>query len=160
MRKRHRGNITRLFLIPAFVIVCLHCNDEMNITGITQTDATGEIIGEPDDNDWCPPEYSDTEIGLPETNGMYPAYPNPAEVSVMIQYLIIQPGHVKLEVMDNDENIIRKLVDAFRYAGEHVVLWQLDDENGKRVKPGYYRVTYYVNDEKICAGDIKVLKQK
>ncbi|MCH8121726.1 MAG: hypothetical protein IH853_01255 [Bacteroidetes bacterium] len=54
-------------LYLAVFIFTLNCGDALNITGITETDEANTRIGNIDEDDWCP-----------EQNGIYIAYPNPA----------------------------------------------------------------------------------
>jgi hypothetical protein len=41
-------------------------------------------------------------------------------------------------------------------AGYYARRWDLDNDNGKRVKKGFYRVKFYVGGDLICHGDIQV----
>ena len=147
------------FLLSIILAFFLSCGDALNITGITETNETGpDPIGNIDENDWCPPQQSIGPGGtISEEDGMRPAYPNPTKNSTQLGYQIVQSTQVKLQIINKDKVIVRLLVDAIQPAGSYTVLWVLGDDKGDRVKNGFYRVQFFINDEFKCHGDIQVI---
>ena len=143
-------------LFLAVFIFTLNCGDALNITGITETDETSILIGNIDENDWCPPQQSSGTIS--EENGMRPAYPNPTNNSTTLPYQIATATRVKLQLINKDKAIVRLLVDAIHEAGSYTVQWGLRDDNGDKVRNGFYRVQFFLDGEFKCHGDIQVIK--
>jgi hypothetical protein len=51
------------------------------------------------------------------------AIPNPFNPATRIEYLVEEPGHVRLAVYDVTGRLITELVSGFKQAGEHTVEW-------------------------------------
>ncbi len=145
------------FLLSIIIALFLSCGDALNITGITETDEANVLIGNIDENDWCPPQHSGTGDAISTEDGMRPAYPNPTNSSTRLPYQITKQTRVKLQIINKDKVIVRLLVDAIQPAGSYTVLWVLGDDKGDRVKNGFYRVQFFINDEFKCHGDIQVI---
>ena len=86
-----------LFLV--ILIFTLNCGDVLNITGITETNEVAELVGNIDENDWCPPQQSGTGDAISTEDGMRPAYPNPTNSSTLLGYQIAQSTQVKLQII-------------------------------------------------------------
>ena len=146
-----------LFLV--ILIFMLNCGDSLNITGITETDETGpDPIGNIDENDWCPPQHSGTGEVIRIEDGLYPAYPNPTNNGTILLFEIGQSTRVKLQIINKHKKVVRLLVDEIKNAGLFTVQWNLRDENGEKVKNGFYRVQFFIDGEFKCHGDIQVIK--
>ena len=146
------------FLLSTILALFLSCGDALNITGITETDEASILIGNIDENDWCPPQQSSGTGGtISVEDGLRPAYPNPTNSSTQLPYQINKQTRVKLQIINKDKVIVRLLVDAIQPAGSYLVHWVLRDDKGDRVKNGFYRVQFFINDEFKCSGDIQVI---
>lgn len=70
-------------------------------------------------------------------------HPNPFNPGTMIGFELRRAGRVRLDVHDARGARVRTLVEAFRPAGSHTVVWDGTDERGSRVASGvyFYRLT-------------------
>jgi hypothetical protein len=73
-------------------------------------------------------------------------YPNPFNPSTVINYQLTYPARVEVNIYNILGQKIKNLVDGFRVKGNHSVVWDGKDQNGKEVASGIY---FY----KIIAGD-------
>jgi len=85
--------------ILAIFIFTLNCGDALNITGITETNEVANLIGNIDENDWCPQQNGTGVVGY----GMRPAYPNPTNGSIQLPYQIVKQTRVKLQIINKDK---------------------------------------------------------
>jgi hypothetical protein len=66
-------------------------------------------------------------------------FPNPAESFVNIAYILPEDTYVNLYITDLSGKIVNRFKDRNNEkAGTYRYVWDLDDENGARVAPGYY----------------------
>ncbi len=101
----------------------------------------------------CPPEPPcPTPVGCrdnqltgvgPETRGqkieiLQQNAPNPFYPSTTIQFLLDREGPVALRVYDAQGRLVKNLVDGRRPAGQHAVIWDGRDEDGRSVSTGTY----------------------
>jgi len=63
-----------------------------------------------------------------------------------------------LQIISKDKVVVRLLVDEKREAGSYTVQWDLRDNNGAKVKNGFYRAQFFLDGEFKCQGDIQVIK--
>lgn len=68
------------------------------------------------------------------------AVPNPFNPSTQIRFGLAEPGPVRVDVIDPRGRVVVTLVDEFRGAGEHQVLWNGRDDSGATVSSGVYFV--------------------
>jgi len=92
-------------LYLAVFIFTLNCGDALNITGITETNEVADLIGNIDENDWCPQQNG---TGVVE-DGMRPAYPNPTNSSIQLPYQIVKQTRVKFQIINKDKKVVRLL---------------------------------------------------
>ncbi len=149
--------------------------------GITPTDVSGLILGEPDPRDWgCVGEPGNRSslsariggvVGAgaldappppPRRTCLEGAFPNPTSGAVLLRLSIASRSHVSLIVYGQtwrhgpDEVFpVRTLVDGDLEAGLHAVQWDGADDHGARVAPGFYRAVMVVGENAIC-GDIEI----
>ena len=141
-------------LYLAVFIFTLNCGDALNITGITETNEVANLIGNIDENDWCPQQNG---TGVVE-DGMRPACPNPTNGSIQLPYQIVKQTRVKLQIINKHKKVVRLLVDERQAAGHQIVTWDLRDDNGDKVKNGCYRAQFFLDGEFKCHGDVQVIK--
>jgi hypothetical protein len=65
-------------------------------------------------------------------------YPNPANPSTMISYSLPVGGVTRVEVYNIDGRRVASLVNENQSAGEHSVLWDGRDDNGRGLATGVY----------------------
>jgi hypothetical protein len=68
-------------------------------------------------------------------------YPNPAHGSVTIRYTLLEPGaSVEILIVSVGGRVVRRLEASPRAAGEHRLVWDGTDEDGRPVASGVYLV--------------------
>jgi hypothetical protein len=86
-------------------------------------------------------EYTEEE-NRPPVFQLFQNYPNPFNSSTMIWYHLpdvgYQPAEVEITVYNLLGKVVRTLVKARQYPGEHKVLWDGKDDSGKEVGSGIY----------------------
>ena len=78
------------------------------------------------------------EGGLPPSNRLYPARPNPAGSASILRYDISSPGAVELKVYDAGGRVVRTLVAGHHAPGRYEAAWDGITESGGRATPGIY----------------------
>jgi hypothetical protein len=69
---------------------------------------------------------------------LYPAFPNPANPSTRIRFILSSPSDTRLSVYDAAGQRIGRLVDAHLSAGEYAVVWDGRNDSGEPVASGVY----------------------
>jgi len=75
---------------------------------------------------------------VPTEFSLSQAYPNPANPSTMIHYILPEAVDARLTIFNIQGQPVRVLVDAFQRWGEHHVEWNGRDDNGRVVAAGVY----------------------
>jgi len=74
---------------------------------------------------YVPEEISATEDQLQQKGlQLSQNYPNPFSPSTTIEYFCPKPGHVTLKIFNPSGQVLETLVDGYRSAGSHQVVWQ------------------------------------
>jgi hypothetical protein len=79
-------------------------------------------------------------------------YPNPFNPTTTINYSLKENSKVELKIYNIKGQLIKTLVNEFKPAGEHSVIWNGTDDSGKPVSSGIY---FY----KLKAGDFQKVKK-
>lgn len=79
----------------------------------------------------------DAPTGRPTIEGNTP---NPFNPSTRITYRVAEDMDVRLEVLDIRGRRVRELVDGYREAGQHSVVWDGRDDSGMVVASGSYLI--------------------
>lgn len=74
----------------------------------------------------------------PSTFSLGQNYPNPFNPTTTIPFFLNKPHNVKIDVFNITGQRIRTLVNEYRSAGSHTVVWDAIDENGHHVSAGIY----------------------
>jgi len=86
-------------------------------------------------------EYAEEE-NRPPVYRLFQNYPNPFNSSTVIWYYLpdvgFQPAEVELTIHNLLGKLVRTLVKKRQYQGEHKVLWDGKDKEGKEVASGIY----------------------
>jgi len=119
--------------------------DLININGITETNAQGELIGNIDESDW---HFGDGVVGT--TFG--PAFPNPCQLSCSIQFNLEVESTVSIIIINSENEIIEVLLDNSTLAvGGHYLQWTAP-ENVNDI----FRVIFHADDDFHWHGDVEV----
>jgi hypothetical protein len=142
-------------------------------TGITVTNANGDVVGPEDPSDWgCVGGGSSGRPGTPEdvvpvpappptSLCLLPAYPNPTSTAATLMFSLPTTSQVSLVVYAKKGNgphgafPVRALVAREMAAGFYTVVWDGNDDRGMRVAPDIYRVALVVDDQGVC-GDVEI----
>ncbi|MBL7996322.1 hypothetical protein JNM05_13210 [bacterium] len=125
-----------LFLILIVVPSC-DKNDD-SISGITETDALGNIIST-DERDWQITSSNHSSGSMPS---LQPAYPNPTDGPLTFRFGFPDTMRVTIQIK-NSKRVIRTLLDnEFRQIGYHTIQWDLKDDEGNIVPNGLYRCVF------------------
>jgi hypothetical protein len=140
-------------------------------TGITVTDADGNLVGPEDPNDWgCIgggasglPVTAPADVPVPPPTGLClsPAYPNPMSAATVLRFTLPSPSQVSLVAYGKKGNgphgafPVRTLVSGEMAAGVHAVMWDGNDDRGVRLASGIYRVVMVVGANSVC-GDVEI----
>jgi polyhydroxybutyrate depolymerase len=65
-------------------------------------------------------------------------YPNPFNPQTTIRYTLQQPGHIILKIYDTTGRLVQTLVDEQKASGEHSLIWNGMDADGRMVGSGVY----------------------
>jgi hypothetical protein len=90
----------------------------------------------------------DENVAVPYSHALVANYPNPFNAGTTIKFALPSPGRVSLDIYNIVGQRIKTLVDDFREAGEHSVVWDARDDSGVNVSTGVY---FY----RLSTGDIR-----
>ena len=93
-------------------------------------------------------DYVETkqQVALPSDLQFLPNYPNPFSDQTTLEYVLPEPGPVRLAVYDVLGRQVRVLVDERQSAGRHTVPWNGHDESGRRMASGMYLARLVVGE--------------
>jgi len=78
------------------------------------------------------------ESFLPETYSLQQNYPNPFNPSTTIRYTLPKPSDVSLSIYNIRGELVNTLVSKPQEAGYHQLIWQGEDNQGKKISSGMY----------------------
>lgn len=79
------------------------------------------------------------EVSLvPERYGLSQNYPNPFNAQTTLRFDLPEAGEVALTIYNLSGQRVRTLVDGYREAGTHAVLWDGKDGSGRDMASGIY----------------------
>ena len=78
------------------------------------------------------------EYAIPENYTLSQNYPNPFNPVTTIEFGLPKPGFVEISIYDINGKLVRKLVSQQRSAGNHIIIWNANDELGNRMTSGIY----------------------
>jgi len=85
--------------------------------------------------------YGDPNASMPREFALHQNHPNPFNPSTTISYSLAEASEVKLVVYNITGQVVATLLDDYREAGEHSVVWDGNDESGRHVSSGIYFYT-------------------
>lgn len=97
-----------------------------------------DIITNDSKRDVSPLELEPGAIELPTTFRLSQNYPNPFNSSTLIRYDLPEQTHVVLQIFNAQGMEIRTLIDEYKNAGCHTLVWDGYDNHNDRVVSGIY----------------------
>ena len=85
-----------------------------------------------------PTSAADAEHRTPMKPSLRQNHPNPFNSETVIRFALAQSGQVKIAIYNITGRRIKRVVDAAFQPGEHAVVWDGKDENGRSVQAGIY----------------------
>nr|MDK2851063.1 serine protease [Candidatus Cloacimonadota bacterium] len=79
----------------------------------------------------------DLVIPIKDTE-LYSAYPNPFNPQTTLSFNLKEAGEVSLDIYNQRGQKVRSLVNSKMDAGEHKIVWNGTDDNGRNVSSGLY----------------------
>lgn len=76
--------------------------------------------------------------GIPSTYSLFQNYPNPFNPVTSIDYNLPRQSHVTIEIFNLTGQLVRKLVDETKAAGEYRIEWDGRDSNNRQLATGIY----------------------
>ncbi len=122
----------------------------LNVTGLLRY-SYGDFKIEPRDD-------ADIEVISPCTAGVRPKdsalalygnCPNPFTSTTTIRFSLPEASEVRLTIFDTSGRVIRVVHEGSLSAGEHRIVWDGRDSNGKTVSPGIYFVRLTVGSRNL-----------
>lgn len=95
-----------------------------------------------------PTAVDDRTPTMPLTTELHANYPNPFNPTTTIRYDLGRDSHVSLLVHDLLGRQVRTLANKNLKAGQHSVVWDSRDDNGRQVSAGVYFVTLQTDEFK------------
>ena len=81
--------------------------------------------------------------GLPTKFELYQNYPNPFNPTTTIQYDLPLASYIEIAIHDITGNEVFKPLKEFKQAGQHKIIWNGLNDNGKPVPSGMYFLSIY-----------------
>lgn len=75
---------------------------------------------------------------LPTTFALDQNYPNPFNPSTVISFQLPRQGNVEIKIYDAVGKEVKTLIKEFRDAGKYNIMWNGDDNYGRKVSSGIY----------------------
>jgi len=82
--------------------------------------------------------YNPDHVLLPKTLELSQNYPNPFNPSTTIRFALPEEGRMKLVIYNVLGQKVKELVNEYRQAGYHEVIWSGKNETGAQVASGVY----------------------
>ncbi len=80
---------------------------------------------------------------LPAVTALKGNYPNPFNPRTTISYSVKEQGPVSIGIFNLKGQLVKTLVSEAKAAGDHTVVWEGDDDNGRQVSSGIYLYKMY-----------------
>ncbi len=116
------------------------CDNCPLVVNPEQADSNDDGIGDACDD---PNAILEIEDAVPADYALLQNYPNPFNANTLIEFVLYQGGHVKLEVFDILGQKVTTLVEGNLPPGRHTATWKGKNAKGKSVSSGlyFYRLT-------------------
>lgn len=124
-----------LFLLAATACPACSSGDE----DIVETDFEGNIITDRSPDDWQP-RLDPTDI-FKHTFSIRPAYPNPTDSVMYIEFATTKQGLMSIGVYEGN-TLMRRLSDQQNGIGQYSITWDLKNEMGQQLESGAYEIKF------------------
>ena len=114
---------------------------DMNVI-VNQFNAIAQITAR-STADFNPPVANDDDVIVPVESQLVGNYPNPFNPETTISYTVKENSNVKIDIYNMKGQLIRSLVNSEKAAGNHSVVWNGQDDNGRTVASGVYYYKMY-----------------
>ena len=84
---------------------------------------------------------------IPDAFKLLKNYPNPFNASTVIQYSVVEPGFIFLEIYDIRGRKIKTLSSTKHVPGTYTVIWDGKDDNHQTVPSGVYLSSFQLNNK-------------
>jgi hypothetical protein len=81
---------------------------------------------------------TEEQVMIPTEFALHQNLPNPFSSVTSIQYSVVRPTHIALNIYDIAGNLVKILVNEEKKPGYYTVHWDGKDGQGQRVSPGIY----------------------
>jgi len=81
----------------------------------------------------------------------FKCYPNPVVNSTTISFELKKSSDVQLNIYNSSGQLVKNMSGNTLPSGNHDLKWNLDSDNGERVKPGVYLCSLVVNNQKFTS---------
>ncbi len=105
----YEGKTSRDEIVVYFSPCAIFAEDLQNFTGITETDALGELTGNIDPDDWH------FEVAKDYALSFGPAYPNPLDEACFIPFSLTEAEEITMIIINQDHEIIDVLLNNHQY---------------------------------------------
>ncbi|HPS38159.1 MAG TPA: chitobiase/beta-hexosaminidase C-terminal domain-containing protein [Candidatus Cloacimonadota bacterium] len=93
--------------------------------------------------DFDPPVANDDDVIVPVTSQLTGNYPNPFNPETTISYTVKETSPVTIGVYNLKGQLVKTLINETKASGNHTVVWNGTDENGRAVSSGMYYYKMY-----------------
>lgn len=83
-------------------------------------------------------DVSVEEKPLPLVTGLHRNYPNPFNPETIISFSLAEPSKVVIEVFNSRGQRVKSLMNEYKVAGKHTVVWNGTDNEGRNAASGVY----------------------
>ena len=88
---------------------------------------------------------------------LFPAQPNPVRHQTLVTWSLPTEMPVEINIVDIRGRIIRQLFHGRQAGGKHRLIWNGQDQSGKKVSSGFYLV-HLVTKNKVMVQKLTVLR--
>ncbi|MCB0282141.1 MAG: T9SS type A sorting domain-containing protein [Calditrichae bacterium] len=85
-------------------------------------------------------------LNIVEDFKLFQNYPNPFNPSTTISYQLQKNQKINLSVYSNSGQIVKELYNGTQFAGLHNIIWDGNDNNGRKVSSGLYCIRLKTNN--------------
>ena len=75
---------------------------------------------------------------IPNSFSLNGSFPNPFNMSTIISFSLDKKASTELRIYNSAGQQVRKLINEILFSGEHKVLWDGKDDQGKSLASGIY----------------------
>ncbi len=155
---RYTGDFARPtapFAADAFTVGLYHCDEATGDTLHDTSAASGgpshglrRFGGTPAGPEWSASSFTDPITGAPPLHRdvSFIVRPHPARAATRFEFALSTGSPVRLRLFDVLGRHVRTLSDGPRGAGAHSLPWDLEDEAGRPVVPGFYRAELVIGE--------------